>query len=404
MKIAMVSEHASPLARVGGPDAGGRSVYVNELARAIARKGHHVTVYTRRDDPALEDRVRMGRSVAVEHLPGGPPRTLSDNELLPHLGEFSGSLATRLGKEGPDLIHAHAWMSGVAALGANRELNVPVVQTFHGLGAVEHRMSGSAADPAPRIRMEAALGRSVDAVLATCSDEIFELARMGVPRERADLVPCGVDVDLFAPEGTASAAWPVDAGLRLLTLGRLMPSKGIDRLISAIRGLPAAHLVVAGGPAGDEVLLDPEVRRLQLLAKEYGVSERVQFIGHVQRKEVPRLIRAADVVVCPATYEGCGLVPLEAMACGVPVVATAVGSVADSVVDGTTGELIPPDDTEALAAALRRLATDPTRRTAYGIAGVDRVRSRYSWERVAEETLAAYDTVVGDRRPVAAGR
>jgi glycosyltransferase involved in cell wall biosynthesis len=284
-------------------------------------------------------------------------------------------------------------MSGLAALAATRELDVPVVQTFHALGVTKRRFQGRLdTSPPVRIRMERALARDVDRVLATSTDEVSELLRLGAVRSRITVVPSGVDVEQFSPDGPVAERTDRP---RVLGIGRLVPRKGFDTVIRALAAVPDAELIIAGGPAADELGRDPEANRLRRLAERFGVADRVRLVGAVPRPDVPALLRSADVVVCTPWYEPFGIVPLEAMACGVPVIATAVGGFLDTVVDGATGMLVPPRRPDRLAAAMRKLLAEPFWREAYGTAGVDRARSRYSWDRIAAGTLAVYEDVLG---------
>jgi D-inositol-3-phosphate glycosyltransferase len=392
MRIAMVSEHASPLAAVGGVDAGGQNVHVESLARALARAGHDVTVYTRRDSADLPDRVRTADGVLVEHLQAGPAAPVPKDDLLPLVGSLGSALAARFAADRPDVVHAHFWMSGLAALSATRELDVPVVQTFHALGVTKRRFQGRQdTSPPVRIRMERALARDVDRVVATSTDEVSELLRLGAVRSRITVVPSGVDVEQFSPEGPVAERGD---RRRVLCIGRLVPRKGFDTVIRALAAVPDAELVIAGGPAADELAGDPEAERLRRLAERFGVADRVRLVGAVPRPDMPALLRSADLVVCTPWYEPFGIVPLEAMACGVPVVASAVGGFLDTVVDGATGTLVPPRRPDRLAAAMRKLLAEPFWREAYGTAGVDRARSRYSWDRIAVGTLAVYEDLL----------
>jgi glycosyltransferase involved in cell wall biosynthesis len=388
VKIAMVSEHASPLATLGGADAGGQNVHVAELSLALARRGHEVTVYTRRTADHLADRVALGERVVVEHVPAGPAVELPKDELLPWMADFGAYLADRWTADPPDVAHAHFWMSGLATLAGARGLHIPVFQTFHALGVVKKRYQGRKdSSPPDRIRHERRIGREVTGVIATCSDELFELVRLGVPRQRIGVVPCGVDTQRFTPAGPRASRGHRP---RLLWLGRLVERKGVDTILQALARVPAAELLIAGGPPRSELSLDPEACRLMDLARRLRVANRVCWLGRVAHERTPELIRSADIVVCTPWYEPFGIVPLEAMACGVPVVVSAVGGMTDTVVHGATGVHVPPRRPDVLALALRNLLADSVRREAYGIAGVDRARVRYTWERVAQETLACY--------------
>lgn len=412
MRIAFVSEHASPLAALGGADAGGQNVHVAALATALAARGHEVVVHTRRDDPDLPPRVSLAAGVTVHHVDAGPPCAVPKDDLLPYMDAFAVELAAAWSRWRPDVVHAHFWMSGLAALRAARPRGIPVVHTFHALGTVKRRHQGSAdTSPPGRIAAERWIAAIADALVATCGDEVRELAAMGADRSRVTVVPCGVDLDAFAaPENMTLAPLPSSRRARLLSLGRLVERKGIQDVLVALAGVPGAELVVAGGPARVELGADPEYRRLSALASSVGVDDRVMFIGRVGRSSVPSLVRSADVVVCAPWYEPFGIVPIEAMACGVPVVATGVGGMLDTVVPGVTGLIVPPRQPQALGEALRRLLGDADLRARLGRAGRNRAQSIYGWRRVADGTAAVYERLIavgagpGEPRCASAGR
>ncbi|MCW2953257.1 MAG: bifunctional glycosyl transferase/isomerase [Conexibacter sp.] len=396
MRIAMVSEHASPLAALGGVDAGGQNVHVAALATAMARQGASVVVHTRRDDPGLPRHVTLAAGATVDHVDAGPPAMLPKDALLPHMDAFAEELVARWREDRPDVVHAHFWMSGYAALRAARALGIPVVHTFHALGVVKRRYQGDKdTSPPQRLAIERDILQHADHVVATCTDEVFELVRLGGTRGRLTVIPCGVDLDLFRVDGRRARRRP---GLqRLVCLGRLVERKGVGNAISALPGVPGVELVVAGGPARAELDRDPEARRLHELARTLGVADRVDLRGRLGRAEVAALLRSADAVVCVPWYEPFGIVPLEAMACGTPVVASAVGGMIDTVVDGTTGIHVPPRDPERLAEALASLLGDEARRAVYGEAGVARAQRLYGWPRVAAATLDVYARVAARR-------
>jgi D-inositol-3-phosphate glycosyltransferase len=403
VRIAMVSEHASPLAVLGGVDAGGQNVHVAALAVALARRGASVEVHTRRDDPGLPERVALADGVTVHHVTAGPPETVPKDELLPHMGDFGRELRDCWGEDPPDVVHTHFWMSAVAALAAAPALGIPVVHTYHALGTVKRRHQGERdTSPPARLELERAIAARVDRIVATCSDEVFELARMGAHRRRITVVPCGVDLERFTVDGDAEPR--PERPYRIVVASRLVERKGIDDVVRALAAVPGAELHVAGGPDASELGADPEARRLRALAAELGVGDRVHLRGRVGRDAMPALIRSADVVVCAPWYEPFGIVPLEAMACGVPVVATAVGGQIDSVVHGVTGVHVPPRDPEALATALRDLLGSPAARVLYGRAGRLRAETRFDFDRIAAATLGVYRDVVRGTEAPAAGR
>jgi glycosyltransferase involved in cell wall biosynthesis len=392
MKIAMVSEHASPLAVLGGADAGGQNVHVAELSAALTRRGHQVTVYTRRDDPDLPECVQMPQGYTVVHVPAGPAEHLPKDELLAYMGPFAQFLDAEWAIDRPDVAHAHFWMSGIATQLAARHLSLPAVQTFHALGVVKRRHQGAQdTSPQERLRLEAMVARCATWVTATCTDEVFELMRMGRSRTHISVVPCGVDLDLFTPDGPMA---PRGKRNRIVGVGRFVPRKGFDDIVRALPFIPNTELVIVGGPQRSDLDSNPEACRLRNLAEELGVADRVRLSGSMAREDMPAMLRSADVVACTPWYEPFGIVPLEAMACGVPVVASAVGGMLDTIVHDVTGRLVTPKRPSEVADAVNHLMRDDFLRQSFGAAGRDRARARYSWDRVAADTLRIYDRLV----------
>lgn len=390
MNIAMVSEHASPLCAIGGVDAGGQNVHVAELAAAMARAGHSVTVYTRRDDERMRRRVRMLPGVVVEHVDAGPPVPLPKDGLFQHMSEFGDRLHDALQREIPDLVHAHFWMSGYASLRAGVPLGLPVVQTFHALGSEKRRFQGHAdTSPADRIEIEMLISRLVERVVATSSNEIFELCRLGADPRRLKIVPCGVNIGFF-DSSRVEFKLPRRKTHRVASLSRLVERKGIGDMISALPMIPDTELVIAGGGEASRLEHDPEATRLRKLAEDHCVADRVIFVGRLERTKVPGFLRSADLVLCTPWYEPFGIVPLEAMACQVPVVASSVGGLNDTISDGLTGVHVPPRSPTAIARAVRGLLEDDARRAMMGRLAREHVATRYTWERIAAETLDVY--------------
>lgn len=396
LKVAMVSEHASPLAVLGGVDAGGQNVHVAALAEAMAHQGAEVTVFTRRDDAALPARVQFASGVTVEHVDAGPAEIIEKDRLLPYMGTFAEYLSRRWSDERPDVVHAHFWMSGKASLDAGLPLGVPVVQTFHALGIEKRRHQGlKDTSPHSRLDEERRIACDSDRIIATATAEAFELVRMGADQAKIAVVPCGVDLRLFEPLGSAEDRHP--GRKRIVCLSRLVERKGIADVINALTILPDVELVIAGGPDAARLDADPEAQRLKQLAEDLNVADRVVFRGRVERPQVPLLLRSAHAVVCYPWYEPFGIVPLEAMACGVPVVVARVGGLVDSVVDGVTGVHVAPRSPIALAQALRELLADEKRCVQLALAGARRANRRYGWARIASDTLAVYSDVIIER-------
>ena len=404
MKVAMVAEHASPLAVAGGVGVRGQSVHVAELSAALARLGHQVTVYARRDDPRTPQRVDTPQGYTVFHVPAGPPGPLPKGALLDHMGEFVRCLDAHWSADRPDVAHAHFWTSGIAAQLAARAHRIPTVQTFHALGVVRRRHQGRQNTTSDvRLKLEKLLARDATWVAATCTDEVFELSRMGRARSRVSVVPGGVDLDTFTTDGPAA---PRGSLQRIVAVGPMSPRKGFDTMIEALPSIAAAEYVIVGGPDAGRIDGDPEVRRLRQLAGRLGVADRVRFTGAVAHADMPALLRSADVVTSTPWFESFGIVALEAMACGVPVVASAVGGMLDTVVHDVTGRLVPALRPKACAEAVSGILRDAFLRRSLGLAGRDRACARYSWDRVAHDTLRMYermaDAAIGSyvvRRP-----
>ena len=393
MRIAMISEHASPL-RDGGQHLGGQRTHVADLSAALAEEGHEVRVYTRRDDPAAAEVVTTPCGLRVVHVPAGPALFVPPDQLLPYLGEFARVLEKqwRDGDWAPDVVHAHFWTSGLAAVTAARQFGVPVVQSFHELGEIQAGTTGPS-----RSGYERALGRAVDRVVAQTQDEVRGLVRIGVPRARLSVVPAGVDSDRFSPEGPAVDRDPNRP--RILGVGRLVERKGFGDVIEAMRYVPGVEVVVVGGPPADELPADPGARSLRVLAEKFQVADRFRLVGSVPFRDMPRWYRSADLLVAaPWPENQFETSALEAMACGIPVVGTTAGGLGETVVDGLTGELVPARDPHALGGALRRLVNDKVRRFAYATAALDRARQAYSWKRVAAQISSVYAAVTGLRR------
>ncbi|MEH1100198.1 glycosyltransferase [Micromonospora sp. CPCC 205561] len=399
MRVGLVCAHAGPPRGTDGPTVGTHQ-HIARVAAELAARGHDVRVYERRADPGLPERAALD-GYRVERVPVGPAAPLPTAELVPHVAAFGAWLADRwAGEWRPEVVHGHYWIGGLAAAHAVRETDLPVVQTFHSLGVEQLRHLGRQYDgPGERIPLERALTRAVDIAVAQCNDEVDELTRMGLQRASVAMVPAGVDIAQFHPDGEAA---PRDQRARILSVGGLSPGHGQEDLIRAMRLVGDAELVIAGGPPAEQLANHAEAARLRQLAERNGVAEQVKLVGAVPHDQMATWYRSADVVACTPHYSSAGRVSLEAMACGVPVVGYAMGGIADAVVDEVTGRLVPPGDVRVLGVTLRRLLADNAGRFAYGHAAVDRVRCSYTWERTAGALERLYERVVGRRKPVEA--
>jgi D-inositol-3-phosphate glycosyltransferase len=410
-KIALISEHASPLALVGGVDAGGQNIYVAHIAKQLACRGCQVDVFTRRDSSLLPPIVQFAPNVRVVHVPAGPPCDLPKEALLPYMETFGNFLINFFRSEttGYDVMHANFFMSGAAALRVKAALGVPLVTTFHALGRVRRRYQGTADGfPDERFAIEDTLVRDSDRVIAECPQDKADLVELyDADPARIHIVPCGFDAMEFSPVERVAArtrlGWPLHE-FSVLQLGRLVPRKGIDNVIRAI-GLLAlhnaipAHLYIVGGnteiPSESST---PEISRLAQIARDAGVIDRVTFVGRRDRSVLRLFYSAANVFVSTPWYEPFGITPVEAMACGTPVIGAAVGGIRTTVQDGKTGFLVPPNDPAALAERLTILQQSPDMAHTMGRAGRQRARSAYTWAGVAarlENIYARLSTAKG---------
>ncbi len=405
MKIALVSEHASPLAAAGGVDSGGQNIYVAHVARQLHRAGHQVDVFTRRDR-ALLPAVSDMDGVRVIHVPAGPPTQMHKEQLLPFMPEFADFLVgfCRSERTPYAIVHANFFMSGLACLKVKAALGIALVTTFHALGKVR-RIHQGADDgfPDARFEIEEQLVRESDAIVAECPQDAVDLRKhYGADPARVQIVPCGFDTAEFSPVDRAAAraalGWPQHP-FAVLQLGRLVPRKGIDTVVRALARLREqtsvdAHLYVVGGNAElPNEIATPEIARLRGIAAGCGIADHVTFVGRRGRAQLREFYGAADVFVTTPWYEPFGITPIEAMACARPVIGADVGGIRYTVVDGETGFLVPPRDPDALAERLARLAHDASLGERMGEAGYERVHASFTWARVARMLEDVYRQV-----------
>ena len=405
-RIALISEHASPLGCLGGVDSGGQNVYVAQVAKHLAAFGHQVDVFTRRDDAALPGVVDWLPRVRVVHLTAGPARFVAKEKMLPFMDEFCQQFLRFNDAEGDyDLLHANFWMSGLVAAEVKRRRGIPFIITFHALGRVRRMHQGGADGfPDERMAIEDRLVAEADCIIAECpQDEEDQVRLYGADRDKIRLVPCGFD---------KTEIWPIDKrqarqklGLNLherlvLHVGRMVPRKGVDNTVRGFarlvrrHGVSARLLVVGGESDGPDPLQTPEIGRLQAIADEEGVSEHVNFVGRKSRDQLKFYYSAADVFVTTPWYEPFGITPLEAMACGTPVVGADVGGIKYSVLDGETGYLVPPHDPDALGERLARLLNHPRLLTSFSRQAIERVHRLFTWRRVSAQLAEVYDEVL----------
>jgi glycosyltransferase involved in cell wall biosynthesis len=369
------------------------------LAATLGSLGHDVIVYAGPTAPDRAEAAAIGPRVALEPVAVKPLTASGLDTGPPLLRQLGRRLREMWRAERPEVVHAHSNLSGVAALSAVGDDRLPpVIQTFHGFSvtACHDRAAGhGAASDRDRLCAQRTVARRAAAVVATCADELTELVRLGVPRSRLSVIPYGVDTERWHPDGPSR---PRANRYRLVVVGSLAPHRGVDDAVQALARVPDTELVVAGGPPAHRLLGDRDARRIREFAERLGVGARVRLLGRIPHSDVPSLMRGADLVVCVPRCDVRGVVAVEAMACGVPVVATAVGALADSVVDGITGRFAPSGCPRSLGRIVHQLLTSPVYRAQLGWAARDRAVARYSWPRIAAETQRLYERLGAEAR------
>jgi D-inositol-3-phosphate glycosyltransferase len=398
-RLAVLSVHTCPLAALGGKETGGMNVYVREVARALGRLGLEIDVFTRSQDPGIREVVPLGPGARVIHVPAGPARPIARAAVAAHLPAFAAGVeAFRLRERGRyDLVHSHYWLSGLAGLDLGRRWGVPLVHMFHTLGAIKNAVARGSGDtePAERLAAEVRIAAGADRIVASTLVERADLVwHVGADPGRVTVIPCGVDVELFRPrpQAAARARLGLTAEHVLLFVGRLTPIKGLETLLRALAalrsdGLAAARLtlLVVGGTKGDS----PDGAHLHRLAQDLGLCAWVDFRGPQPQEALPDYYAAADLCLMPSRYESFGVVALEAMASGVPVIASRAGGLAVTVQDGATGRLVPEGDVAALARAVAGLLGDEAGRRALGTRAVEWAR-RFAWPAIGRSLAELY--------------
>ncbi len=399
MRIAQVSYHTSPFAPPGGRQAGGMNVYVRELARELARQGHRVDIFTRREGEGPE-LTAPAPNLRLAQLPAGPPAPLDKELLAPFVPAFSGEMRRFAAERGEmyDLVHSHYWQGVAAAEPFARAIGAPHLAMFHTLGEVKNRARVSEQEPGERIRRERDLAASADAILTASAHEHALLARYyDADPARMASIPCGVDTDRFRPlvRDECRRALGIEGDRpTLLWVGRLEKLKGVDILIDALAQIedPEALLLVVGGDAHGRALR----AELEAQVRAAGLEASVRFCGTVAHDQLPVWYSAADVCVVPSYYESFGLVAVEAMACGTPVVASRVGGLVSTVTDGVNGYLIPWRCPEPFAEKLEVLIRNPELRANFARAARRSVE-RFRWDAIARRMTALYERVIAAR-------
>lgn len=399
LKIAMLSVHSCPTRRLGGKDTGGMSVYIRELARELGRRGHWVDVYTRAHDPADDQIVDLGENARLIHLEAGGVQDIHKLVVYSYLADLLCELELFTNRSGLqyDLIHSHYWLSGWLGRCIQRWWDVPHITMFHTLGAVKNTIGVGEDEPELRIWAEKGLAKDCQRIIAATEKEKEDLIRYyDASPETIRVIPCGVNLDLFRPvdKGIARRQLGFDDDSIILFVGRIDPLKGIDRLLMAMTyldGRQGPRLVVVGGDDDSEA----ELERLQQLSQELHVEDSVTFVGPVEQKELPCYYSAAQVCVIPSYHESFGLVALESLACGTPVVAAGVGGIEAVVRQGETGYVLKDNAPLRLADRIDALLSRPDA----GAQSVSSTRASvlgFGWANIAEAIIEEYRQVLGN--------
>lgn len=406
-RVAMLSEHASPVALLGSEDAGGQNVYVDQVSRNVASLGFEVDVFTRRDDSQFLEEIQWAPGVRVVNLQAGPPRFVKKDPMWKHMPDFRDSLLEYIRRKGCsyDLIHANFWMSGWVACQVKSRLDIPVVEIFHALGKIKRMHQGDAdTSPEERVVVEYGVIEQVDRIIAQCPNEMQELVTLyDADPSKIQIIPSAVDIETFkpVPRELARAELGLSPDERIaLYVGRMLPRKGIDNVVEAFALVAArvsepVRLVIVGGETTDgDPMQTPEIRRLVDGATRLGIRHLVEFTGKRPQKHLKSYYSAADVSISTPWYEPFGLTPLEAMACGTPVIGSDVGGIKFTVADGESGFLVPARNPAALAERMQLLLTDRALGRRMGRAARSRVERLFTWQKVGERTAALYESLL----------
>lgn len=410
LRVAVLSVHTCPLAPLGGWETGGMNVYVRELCRGLGRLGVATDVFTRRQDPHVPNVVELGEGARVIHVDAGAPRHRDKYAVVDDLPELACNIQRYRNFVGAryDLIHAHYWLSGRLAALFQEHWRVPVVAMFHTLAALKNKVAQDVAELEQQIRVDIERRTMATAdriIAATEVDRAHMLEAYGANPRKIAVVPGGVNLDLFRPGARQTARWTLGLGPEptLLFVGRIQRLKGIDILIRAAGALrqqigPLRVLIVGGSgdAAGQTEEEAREVERLRAIVDELDLHDTVRFVGAAEQSRLALYYQAADVTVMPSTYESFGLVAVESLACGTPVVASRVGGLATIVKDGENGALVPWRDPLLFADRIRPILAEPVLAARLRRGALETAR-HYSWDGVAARTLDVYDGLL--RRP-----
>lgn len=407
----MLSYHTCPLATLGGKDTGGMNVYVREITRQLGKIGIHVDVFTRSQNEHVPHVLHdLGYGNRIVHIRAGPEYPLPKRELADYLPQFVEGVLEFTKQRGLpyDLIHSHYWMSGVAALELQKRWSVPIVHMFHTLGLMKNRVAQSTYELEGdyRIEGERSVLKAADRIIAATTAEFAQLLWLYQADEnKITIIPPGVDLCRFYPIPADEAKEYIGVppcGRMLLFVGRMEPLKGLDVLIEAIsilqkkatyRENPFCLAIIGGDSEQSTETADVELSRIKSLTDLYGIKDLVTFLGKKNQDSLPYYYSAAEAVIVPSQYESFGMVALEAMACGKPVVASQIGGLAYLVQDGVTGFTVPVDDPKELANRIETLLSNPELKEHMGEQAAA-LAQEYAWEKITIKLVDVYNELL----------
>lgn len=407
-RIAMISVHSCPLAALGGKETGGMNVYIRELSRELAKEGLQIDIFTRSQNSSIPQIVNFHKNVRIIHLKAGPENPYDKNQVWFHLPEFLDGLEqfTREDKTSYNLIHSHYWLSGWVGVKLSTRWNIPLLHMFHTLGYFKNKAINPLGknEPSSRLRAEKQLVKYSDHIVVSSHREKVQMIwTFGAHSEKISVIPCGVDPHLFRPFNPFKSK--VYLGLPrkkfILFVGRIDPVKGIDTLLKAmvivknkLNHSQDVNLLIIGGDVDHSAYSkDSEMHKLKQLTAKLGLKNLVTFLGAQRQDQLPYFYSAAEVCVLPSRYESFGMVALEAMACGTPMIASKVGGLTSFIQDETTGFLVPEDDEKLLAEKILTLLNNPSLKESLGTQARSRVKE-FSWQNIAQQMILLYQSLL----------
>lgn len=406
-KIAVISEHASPLAHLGGIDSGGQNVYVDQISKHLSKLGFSVDIFTRWENKKLPQVIRYQENIRIVHIEAGPKEFIAKEKLLTYMKDFYNNMLSFIEQEETpyQLIHANFFMSAEIARRVKKKLGIPFVVTFHALGKVRRLFQGRQDKFSnKRFEIEEKIIEEADHIIAECPQDREDLLTLyQADQNKISIIPCGFDPMEFYPIDKLVAKMTVglDSNTHyLLQLGRLVPRKGIDTVVQALADIkktvkPPVKLLIVGGESDQpDPHVTPEIARLKHLATELEVLDDVIFIGRKNRDQLKYFYNAADIFISTPWYEPFGITPLEAMACGTPVIGSKVGGIQFSVIDGKTGFLVPAKNSVALSKKIKQLIQNDSLRQQYATNGMKRVNTFFTWNTVVTALVTVYEKVL----------